>query len=96
MFPNTPQLFTTALLLASVSALAAPRQVTLTVPTMDCATCPLTIKVALQKVPGVSRAVVSYAHRDARVSYDDAKATVADLTRATDAAGYPSFVADNQ
>jgi mercuric ion binding protein len=78
------------------SAHAAQRQVTLTVPTMDCATCPVTIKVALMKVPGVSRAVVSYAHRDAKVTFDDAKTTVAELTRATDAAGYPSFVADGQ
>ena len=84
------------LLLGAASAFAAPRQVTLTVPTMDCATCPVTIKVALLKVPGVSRAVVSYAHRDAKVSFDDSQTTVADLTRATDAAGYPSFVADSK
>jgi len=82
--------------LLSGAALAAPRQVTLTVPTMDCATCPVTIRVALLKVPGVSKAVVSYARRDARVSYDDAQATVADLTRATDAAGYPSFLAEGK
>ena len=73
---------------------AAPQQVTLTVPTMDCATCPVTIKAALLRVPGVSRAVVSYSRRNAKVSFDDAKTSVAALTRATDEAGYPSFVAD--
>jgi mercuric ion binding protein len=82
------------LLILAGSALGAQRQVTLTVPTMDCATCPVTIRVALLKVPGVTRAVVSYAHRDAKVTFDDAKTTPAELTRATDAAGYPSFVAD--
>ena len=87
---------TALLLLCAASAWAAPRQVTLTVPTMDCATCPVTIKVALLKVPGVTKAVVSYTRRDARVSFDDARTTVAELTRATDAAGYPSFVADGQ
>lgn len=76
------------------AANAAPRQVTLTVPTMDCATCPITIKAALLKVPGVSRAAVSYANRNAVVSYDDARTDVAALTRATDSAGYPSFAAD--
>ncbi|MFL6692218.1 MAG: mercury resistance system periplasmic binding protein MerP [Ramlibacter sp.] len=80
-----------ALLAGTAPAYAAPRQVTLTVPTMDCDTCPITIRVALMKVPGVSRAVVSYARRNARVTFDDAKTNVAALTRATEAAGYPSF-----
>lgn len=85
-----------ALLMGAGSAFAVPQQVTLTVPTMDCATCPVTIKVALLKVPGVSRAVVSYARRNAKVTFDDAKTNVATLTKATDAAGYPSFVAEGK
>lgn len=86
-----------AFLLASAGqAFAAPRQVVLTVPTMDCDTCPITIRVALMKVPGVSRAVVSYARRDARVTFDDARTDVATLTKATEAAGYPSFPADTK
>lgn len=85
-----------AFLLVSSSAFAANRQVTLTVPTMDCATCPVTIKVALLKVPGVSRAVVSYARRNAIVTFDDAKTDVAALTKATDSAGYPSFLAGGE
>jgi len=88
--------FLPALLMVASSACAAPQQVTLTVPTMDCETCPVTIKVALLKVPGVSRAVVSYAHRNAKVTFDDAKTNVAALTKATEAAGYPSFQADSK
>ncbi len=86
----------TAALLAAMHGLAAaaPQQVTLSVPTMDCATCPVTIKAALLKVPGVSRAVVSYAHRNAKVTFDDTKTDLAALTQATDQAGYPSFVVD--
>ena len=84
-----------ALLLATGSAFAAPRQVTLSVPTMDCDTCPVTIRIALMKVPGVSRAVVSYTRRNAKVTFDDARTSVAVLTRATEAAGYPSFAADD-
>ena len=83
-----------AALVASGPALAAPKLVTLTVPTMECATCPITIKAALLKVPGVSRAVVIYPRRSAQVTFDDAKTDVAALTRATEQAGYPSFVAD--
>ncbi len=86
----------TTLLMGAGSAVAATRQVTLTVPTMDCATCPVTIKVALLKVPGVSRAVVSYAHRNAKVTFDDGKTSVSALTKATDDAGYPSFLADKK
>lgn len=81
-------------LFASFTVLAAVQQVTLTVPTMDCATCPVTIRVALMKVPGVRKALVSYARRTAKVTFDDEKTTVQALTQATDAAGYPSFQAD--
>ncbi len=89
-----PRLAALALAIAVLPSIAAQRQVTLTVPTMDCATCPVTIKVALMKVPGVSKAVVSYRHRTAVVTFDDAKADVAALTHATDGVGYPSFQAD--
>jgi periplasmic mercuric ion binding protein len=80
-----------ALLGVTAQVHAAPKQVTLTVPTMDCDTCPITIRVSLMKVPGVSRAVVSYERRTAKVTFDDAKTSVAALTKATEAAGYPSF-----
>ncbi|WP_374588696.1 mercury resistance system periplasmic binding protein MerP [Ideonella dechloratans] len=83
-----------AALVLAAPALAAPQQVTLNVPTMDCATCPITIRVALMKVPGVSKAVVSYNKRTAKVSYDDAQTDVAALMRATEGVGYPSFKAD--
>jgi mercuric ion binding protein len=81
----------TLLALAGENGLAAPRQVTLTVPTMDCATCPITIRAALLKVPGVTKARVSYAQRRAQVTFDDARTDVTALTRATSDAGYPSF-----
>lgn len=84
------------LLVGNTPVFAAIRQVTLTVPTMDCATCPITIKAALLKVAGVSRALVSYTQRNAKVTYDDAKTDVKTLTQATDAAGYPSFVAEEK
>ncbi|MGE0671482.1 MAG: mercury resistance system periplasmic binding protein MerP [Methylibium sp.] len=73
---------------------AAPRTVTLSVPTMDCPVCPITVKKALGKVPGVGRTEVDFAKRQATVSYDDALASVESLTRATRDAGYPSTPMD--
>jgi mercuric ion binding protein len=84
----------TLLALVAVAPLASAKQQTvqLTVPTMDCATCPITIKAALSKVPGVSKVKVSYDRREAVIVYDDAKATVADLKKATEDVGYPAML----
>jgi mercuric ion binding protein len=81
-----------ALLCAPGLALAVPQTVALNIPTMDCATCPITIKAALNKVPGVSKVKVSYARRAAVIVYDDARASLADLKKATADAGYPSML----
>ena len=79
-----------ALSAASSAALAEVKTVTLSVPGMDCATCPITVKKALSRVPGVARVSASLERKEAVVTYDDAKASVADLTRATAGAGYSS------
>jgi mercuric ion binding protein len=68
--------------------------VILTIPTMDCATCPITIRLALLHVKGVAKAHVSYEKREARVTYDDSQTTLEALTQATADVGYPSFRAD--
>jgi mercuric ion binding protein len=81
-----------ALLGAAPLALAKQQTVKLNVPTMDCATCPITIKASLVKVPGVSKVQVSYEKREAVIVYDDAQATVADLKKATEDFGYPSML----
>jgi mercuric ion binding protein len=81
-----------ALLFAPALALAQPQTVSLNIPTMDCATCPITIKASLVKVPGVSKVKVNYERREAVIVYDDAKASLADLKKATEDAGYPSML----
>lgn len=73
-------------------ALAAPRTATLDVPGMTCTLCPITIKIALKKVNGVSEVDVSYEKKQAVVTFDDAKTSVDALTKATGDAGYPSTV----
>lgn len=77
-------------LLTSLPALAAQQTVTLSVPGMTCVACPITVKVALQKVEGVDSVSVRFEERDATVTFDDALTTVEALTRATAEAGYPS------
>jgi mercuric ion transport protein len=66
--------------------------VTLSVPGMTCAACPITVRKALSMVEGVRDIDVNYENREAVVSFDDEKASVEDLTRATENAGYPSSV----
>lgn len=73
-------------------AWAATKTVTLSVPGMTCAACPITVKKALSKVAGVESAEVSFERREAIVTFDDAKANVQALTKATENAGYPSSV----
>ena len=81
-----------ALATSASLAMAKEQTVLLNVPTMDCATCPITIKAALTKVPGVSKVKVSYEKREAVIVYDDTKTTVADLKQATENVGYPSML----
>jgi mercuric ion binding protein len=94
MTMKTLSRFTLAALLLGAACAASARQqtVSLNVPTMDCATCPITIKAALVKVPGVSKVKVSYEKREAVIEYDDAQASLADLKKATEDVGYPAML----
>ncbi|OGB09540.1 MAG: mercuric transport protein periplasmic component [Burkholderiales bacterium RIFCSPHIGHO2_12_FULL_61_11] len=71
-------------------AWAATQTVTLSVPGMTCAACPITVKAALSRVDGVSKTEVKYEQREAVVTFDNAKTGVQKLTQATTNAGYPS------
>ncbi|MBI2749065.1 MAG: mercury resistance system periplasmic binding protein MerP [Burkholderiales bacterium] len=85
-----------ALLLAAVvttSAWAAgDRTATLSVDNMDCAVCPITVRKALEKVPGVESAKVDFKSKLAVVAFDASKTTPEALTKATADAGFPSSV----
>ena len=82
-----------AALLVSVNAMAAgSRTVTLDVTNMDCAVCPITVRKALEKVPGVDSAKVDFKTKRAVVAFDPAKTSPAALTQVTADAGFPSSV----
>lgn len=76
--------------LASSAAFAETKTVTLSVPGMNCDLCPLTIKKAISKVPGVASVEASYEKKQAVVTFDDSKTSVEALMKATTNAGYPS------
>lgn len=81
-------------LAAALPVLAATKTVTMAVPSMTCPVCPITVKKALQAVPGVSKVDISFAKKEVAVTFDDAKTNVAALTHATADAGYPSTAKD--
>lgn len=87
------KLVAAAALVAITSPLwAATQTVTLSVPGMNCAACPITVKKALSKVSGVNKINVNLDRREAEVTFDDVKANIMALKRATTDAGYPSTV----
>ena len=74
------------------SAPAAEKTVTLSVPSMYCAACPISVRKALEKVPGVQKVKASYEPKEAVVTFDDRKASVELLLDATKQAGFPALV----
>ena len=82
-----------AALIAAGTALAAPPQTTtLAVENLTCGTCPIVVKKALERVPGVTSTSVDFDKRTATVTFDPDKTTSAKLTQATTEAGFPSKV----
>lgn len=81
---------TIAVLALTAPAWASPKTVTLNVSRMTCEACPITVKKALQKVPGVSKIDVLYEKKQVVVTFDDTKTNTDALVKATTNAGYPS------
>jgi periplasmic mercuric ion binding protein len=78
------------LFLFNTASFAAEKTVTLAVENMTCSACPHIVKGSLAAVPGVNQALISFKDKTATVTYDDAKAAIPLLVRATTDAGYPS------
>ncbi|MPW22425.1 mercury resistance system periplasmic binding protein MerP [Paraburkholderia sp. CNPSo 3157] len=84
--------FVAVALTASSAFAEGFRTVTLDVTNMDCAVCPITVRKALENVPGVATAKVNFATKRAEVVFDPKQAAVDALTKATTDAGYPSYL----
>ena len=79
------------LLAMPLSVLAAdPQTVVLDVQNMTCELCPITVKKALDTVPGVASTKIDLTKKTATVKFDPERANVAALVKATTNAGYPS------
>jgi len=85
------RLLLAAVLAVPLTVLAAePQTVVLDVQNMTCELCPITVKRALDKVPGVAATKIDLAKKTATVIFDPERANVAALVKATTNAGYPS------
>jgi periplasmic mercuric ion binding protein len=71
------------LICANASFAAPPQTATLAVENMTCGTCPIVVKKALERVPGVTSTSVDFDKKTATVTFDPDKATSAKLTQAT-------------
>lgn len=78
------------LLVQSGLLFAADQSVILSIPSMDCPVCPITIKKSLEKVKGVKSVDVSYENKTATVSFDTQLTDINSLLKATENVGYPS------
>lgn len=80
-------------LMIPTSANAAENKtVTLEVPGMTCEICPITIKKALNKVPGVIEVKSDFESKTTTVTFNPDKTNIKAITKATANAGYPSSV----
>jgi mercuric ion binding protein len=64
--------------------------VTFDVEKMTCATCPITVRKAMQRVEGVIEVEVSMEDESAVVTYDPSATTAAEIGRASTDVGFPA------
>lgn len=69
---------------------ASARTATFLVAKMTCATCPITVKKAMQGVTGVRSVVVDLAARKAKVVFDPKRTNVSMIAAASTNAGFPA------
>jgi periplasmic mercuric ion binding protein len=79
-----------AFALAASAFAGEPRRVALDIPAMNCALCPVTVSLALRKLPGVLKVDAELATKSALVTYDPDRVSPEVLARAASDAGYPA------
>jgi mercuric ion binding protein len=81
------------LVLVSLPAFAGePKVVQLDVSGMTCSLCPITVKKALGRVPGVLDAKADISTKSAQARYDPDKTSPAALAKTVSDAGFPAKV----
>ena len=69
-----------------------PKHAVLDVPSMFCSLCPITVRKALERVPGVLEAKADLATKRAEATYDPDKTSPEALAKAVSDAGFPAMV----
>jgi periplasmic mercuric ion binding protein len=77
---------------ALAQAKIATQTTVLTVENMTCELCPLTVKTAMERVPGVTFVVIDFDAKTATVTFDPAIATIEAIAAASANVGYPVHV----
>lgn len=75
-------------------ASASEQTVTFSVEKMTCATCPIVVRKAMQRVDGVKDVVVNYESKSATVTFDPAETSAAEIGQASSDVGFPAAVKD--
>ncbi len=77
-------------ILSGGSVLGAEQTRTLKVDKMTCATCPLTVRIAMSRVDGVTKVDVDFDSKTAIVTFDDAATTLEAVAQASTDVGFPA------
>lgn len=79
---------------ALAQAEVATQSVVLAVENMTCELCPLTVKTAMERVPGVTSVMIDFEAKTATVVFDPATATIEAIAAASSNVGYPAHLPD--
>jgi len=86
-----PALFVASPVLAQ--AQTALQTVILAVENMTCELCPVTVKTAMARVPGVTSVVIDFDAKTATVTFDPSTTTIDAIAAASTNVGYPAHPA---
>lgn len=79
-------------LLAGPAYGSEPKTAVLEVSGMSCSLCPVTVRKALERAPGVLEARVDFAEKRAHAKYDPQKTSPESLAKAVSDVGFPTKV----
>jgi len=84
------------LILAANFVMASDNEQTVTfnVEKMTCATCPIAVRKAMQRVDGVKEVSVDFESKTATVTYDAIETTAVEIGTASENVGFPASVRD--
>ena len=85
--------FSTSILAAESSG---DTTVKFSVEKMTCATCPIAVRKAMERVEGVKEVTVDFDSKTAIVTFDASMATASDIGTASTDVGFPASVLDDQ